>query len=324
MAYIDYYQTLGVEKTASAADIKKAYRKLAKKYHPDLHPNDAAAKRKFQEINEANEVLGDADKRKKYDEYGANWKQSEQYEQARQQQQRQYSGQQGGGGYSSYGGDFGGFGGGGFGGFSDFGDFGESGYSSFFENLFGGSGRRSSSSGFGGSSRRAAKGQDYTGEVHLSLRDAAVAQQQMIDVNGTKLRITVPAGIADGQKIKLPGKGGASMQGGQAGDLYITFVIAPDPIFTRTGNDLLVNANLDLYTAVLGGELLIDTLQGKVKMQVPAGTQPDSKARLKGKGFPVYKKEGQFGNLIVTYNVQVPKRLSERQKQLFQELQKIK
>lgn len=300
MAYIDYYQTLGLNKTASPDEIKKAYRKLARKWHPDLNPNDEAAHQKFQEINEANEVLSDPEKRKQYDEYGANWKQAEQYEQARQQ----YGGQ---GGNATGGYDFGGFEG-----FA--GATGESGYSDFFENLFGSAAR-----GRGRSAQY--KGSDYSGEVHLSLRDAAQTHKQTIEVNAKKLRITVPAGVANEQQIKLKGQGGPGMNGGPSGDLYITFIIQPDPVFKRLGNDLYVDATIDLYTAVLGGELMIDTLDGKVKMKVAPGTQPGSKARLKGKGFPVYKQESQYGDLFVTYQVQIPTHLSDKQKDLFRELQ---
>lgn len=304
MAYIDYYKTLGISKTASTDDVKKAYRKLARKYHPDLNPNDKSAHQKFQELNEANEVLSDPEKRKKYDEYGENWKHADQFEQARQQQGGGFGG---GGSYSAQ--DFGDFGG--------FSGFGGGGYSDFFENLFGGAGRRSGRTS-------AFKGQDYSGEVHLSFREAAQTHKQTIEVNGKKLRITVPAGVSNEQQIKLKGQGGPGSNGAPAGDLYITFIVQSDPVFKRNGNDLYVNADVDVYTAVLGGELLIDTLDGKVKMKVKPGTQPGSKARLKEKGFPVYKKEGQFGDLIVTYNVQVPTNLTEKQKKLFEELKQTK
>jgi len=304
VAYIDYYQTLGLSKNATTDDIKKAYRKLARKYHPDLNPNDESAHKKFQEINEANEVLSDPEKRKKYDEYGANWKQAEQYEQNRGQQ---------GGGYSYQ--DFGGGNFGGFGGFSS----GESGYSDFFENLFGGRGGRGTRSS-GGS--RGYRGQDYQTELHLNLKDAAKTHQQTLDVNGKKLRITVPAGVENGQQIKLKGQGGPGQNSGPAGDLYITFIIAPDPVFKRIGNDLHITIQIDLYTAVLGGELMIDTLDGKVKLSIKAGTQSNSKVRLKEKGFPIYKKEGQSGSLIVTFNVLIPNHLTKKQKELFLELQK--
>ncbi|GHT42890.1 molecular chaperone DnaJ [Bacteroidia bacterium] len=304
MAYIDYYKTLGLSKTASTDDVKKAYRKLARKYHPDLNPNDKSAHQKFQELNEANEVLSDPEKRKKYDEYGENWKHADQFEQARRQQGGGFGG---GGSYSAQ--DFGDFGG--------FSGFGGGGYSDFFENLFGGAGRRSGRAS-------AFKGQDYSGEVHLSFREAAQTHKQTIEVNGKKLRITVPAGVSNEQQIKLKGQGGPGSNGAPAGDLYITFIVQADPVFKRNGNDLYVNAGVDVYTAVLGGELLIDTLDGQVKMKVKPGTQPGSKARLKEKGFPIYKKEGRFGDLIVTYNVQVPTNLTEKQTKLFEELKQTK
>ena len=274
MAYVDYYKILGISKEASAEEVKQAYRKLARKYHPDVNPNDASAQRKFQEINEANEVLSDPEKRKKYDEYGENWKHAEQFE-----------------GKPN----------------SDF---------DFFENLFrGGEAWKSRSSPY--------RGQDYAGEVHLSLREAAQTHPQTIEVNGKKLRITVPAGVANEQQIKLKGQGGKGSNGAPDGDLYLTFVIHPDPVFKRDGDDLYIDVEVDLYTAVLGGELIVDTLDGKVKLKVQAGVQSASQVRLKGKGFPVYKQDGQFGDLIVTYHVEIPTRLTEKQKSLFQELQQL-
>ncbi|MDL2223548.1 DnaJ domain-containing protein [Bacteroidales bacterium OttesenSCG-928-M11] len=305
MAYIDYYKVLGVERNATADGIKKAYRKLARKWHPDLNPNDDAAHKKFQEINEANEVLSDPEKRKKYDQYGENWKNAEAYENAGAS--GGFGGRGGQSAYQSYGGNF------------DFEDFGATGYSDFFENLFG-RGRKSNSQ----RTASAFKGQDYHGEVHLSLRDAAATHKQTIEINGKKLRITIPAGVANEQQIKLKNQGGSGMNGGPNGDLYITFIVHPDPVFKRNGNDLYIRETIDLYTAVLGGEVTIETLDGKVKMTVKPGTQPESKARLKGKGFPVYKKEGHFGDLFVTYNVVIPTHLSERQEELFRELQQIK
>ena len=302
MAYIDYYNVLEISKTASQDDIKKAYRKLARKYHPDLNPQDSAAHRKFQEINEANEVLSDPEKRKKYDEYGENWKHADEFEQARQQQQ---------------GGGFGGGDGFTYQNFGGFGDFGGGGYSDFFETLFGNAGKKSGRTS-------AFKGQDYSGEVHLTLQQAAKTHQQTIEVNNKTLRIMVPAGIANEQQIKLKGQGGSGTEGAPSGDLYLTFIIQPDPVFKRKDNDLFMDVTMDLYTATLGGELLINTMDGQVKMKVKPGTQPGSKARLKGKGFPVYKKDGEFGDLIVTYHVQIPTNLTEKQKQLFQELQHIK
>jgi len=298
MAFIDYYKILGVDKKASEADIKKAYRKLARKYHPDINPNDKEANTKFQQVNEANEVLSDPEKRKKYDEYGENWKHADQYEQAKSQ------------------GGFGGFSGGSRqqgGGFS--GDFGDEHFSDFFESLFG---QRSG----GGGSKRKYRGQDFNAELHLSLRDAYKTHQQTLTVNGKQVRITIPAGIANGQVIKLKGHGAPGANGGPNGDLYITFVIAEDPVFKRLDNDLYTTVEIDLYTAVLGGEVMIDTLDAKVKLKVKPETQNGTKVRLKSKGFPVYKKDGEFGDLIITYNVKIPTNLTEKQKELFRELSK--
>lgn len=310
MAYIDYYKVLGVKKDASQDDIKKAYKKLARKHHPDLNPDNSEAHKKFQEINEANEVLSDPEKRKKYDQYGEQWKHADEFEKQKQQY-GQYSGSGGFGGAGDFGG-FGGFGdGGSYSSFTGDGDF-----SDFFESMFGsrrGSGR--SSQGY--------RGQDYTAELHLSLADATTTHKQVITVNGKNLRITVPAGVADGQTIKLKGQGGPGANGGPAGDLYITFMIAEDPRYKRVGNDIYINASIDLYTAILGGEQVIETMDGKVKLKVPAGTQNNTKVRLKGKGFPVYKKEGQNGDLIITYTVDIPTNLTEKQKDLLREIEKL-
>ena len=300
MAYIDYYQILGVTKNASQDDIKKAYKKLARKYHPDLNPNDPDAQRKFQEINEANEVLSDPEKRKKYDQYGENWKHADEFD-AQKQQYGSHFGQNfshDGTTYTSW---------------STSGD--TEGFSDFFESLFGSRGKRKRSYGY--------RGQDYTAELHLTLQEAYETHKQILTVNGKNLRITVPAGVANGQTIKLAGQGGEGMNGGPAGDLYITFVIEEDARFRREGDDLYVTAPLNLYTAILGGETIIDTMSGKVKLKVPAGTQNNTKVRLKGKGFPVYKQEGSFGDLIVTYSIDIPTHLSEEQKELFRKIQSL-
>jgi curved DNA-binding protein len=303
MDFVDYYKTLGVAKNASTEDIKKAYRKLARKYHPDVNPNDKEANKKFQQINEANEVLSDAEKRKKYDQYGENWKHADQYEQQRQQQR-----QQGQGGFGGFG-DFGG---------GDYtyssGD--EGGFSDFFESLFGGTrgGRRSQAK---------YRGQDYNAELNLSLTDASTTHKQTITINGKNVRITIPAGVENGQQIKLKGYGSPGANGGPNGDLIITFVIKNDTNLKREGNNLYKDEDLDLYTAVLGGEKTIDTLSGKIKLKVTAETQNGTKVRLKGQGFPVYKKEGQFGDLYVTWNIKLPTNLTEKQKELFTELSKL-
>lgn len=305
MAYIDYYKILGVAKNASADDIKKAYRKLARKLHPDLNPNDKEAHRKFQELNEANEVLSDPEKRAKYDKYGENWKHGEEYEKAQQQyqqQQRQWSSRQGGQTFYTEG------------------DFTDSDFSDFFHSMFG--------SGFtqrqGSRTQRKYKGGDYHAELHLSLRQAMQTHKQELSIDGKNIRITVPAGVADGQKIKLGGYGQPGINGGPNGDLYITFVIQEDPVFKRLGDDLYTEATVDVYTAVLGGEVSVNTLDGEVKMNVKPGAQPNAKLRLKGKGFPVYKKDGQFGDLYVTLQVRVPEHLSDKEKSLFTELANLR
>jgi curved DNA-binding protein len=292
MEFIDYYKILEVDKTATEADIKKAYRKLARKYHPDLNPNEAAAKKKFQQINEANEVLSDLEKRKKYDQYGKDWKQGEAYEQARQQQSYQGSGRAG-----SFGGE---------------GDF-----SDFFESMFGGSSR---GGGFQGSRGGRYKGADLNAELRLDLRDVFKSKQQTLTVNGRAIRMTIPAGVENGQTIRIKGHGAAGANGGPTGDLYLTFQIANNSPFRREGNDLHTRHALNLYTAVLGGETTVDTFDGKVKLKVPAGTQGATKVKLKGKGFPLYRQEGLFGDLYVTYTVQVPMNLSAAEKALFEQL----
>ncbi len=290
MEFIDYYKALGLEKNATEGEIKKAYRKLARKLHPDLNPDDKEAHKKFQVINEANEILSDPEKRKKYDLYGKDWQHAEQFEQQAHSQGGQYSGGQP---FSN----------------EDDGQFTE-----FFRSMFGGE----------GSTRKSKyRGRDYKAEIILSLMDAMETHQQTLTVNNKNIRITIPAGIANDQVIKLKGHGAPGENGGPNGDLYITFIIAPDNNFKRLGNDLFTKATIDLYTAVLGGETTIDTMKGKVKLKVNPGTQYGTKIRLKGKGFPVYKKEGEAGDLYVTYDIQLPVNLTEEQKLLFTELSKL-
>lgn len=295
MDFVDYYKILGIDKTATAKDIKSAYRKMARKYHPDLNPNDKDANRKFQQINEANEVLSDPEKRKKYDQYGKDWQHGEEYEKAKQYQQQSTGSRR-----SSYNGA------------EPEGDF-----SGFFESMFGGT------AGAGSSRQPKYRGADFNAELHLDLLDAFKTHKQTLTVNGKNIRITIPAGIENGQTIKIPGHGGAGVNGGPNGDLYITFSVANHPGIRRLGDNLYSTADLDLYTAVLGGEITLETLTGKVKLTVKPETQNGSKIKLKGKGFPVYKDEGKFGDLYVTYNVKIPTDLTAKQKALFTELAKL-
>lgn len=293
MAFIDYYKTLGVQKNATQDEIKKAYRKLARKYHPDLNPNDKEAEKKFKEINEANEVLSDEENRKKYDKYGKDWKHAEEFEKARQQQQSQrgYQGRSAGG-YT------------------------ESDYSDFFESMFGGGRSRGGNVQF--------KGQDYNAELQLDLKDVYETHKRVLTVNGKNIRITIPAGVSDGQTIKIKGHGGQGINGGPNGDLIITFSITNNTLFKRDKDNLYTTADIDLYTALLGGDIILDTFDGKVKMNVKPETQNGTKVKLKGKGFPMYKKEGVYGDLYVTYNVELPTKLTDKEKELFNELAKLR
>ena len=302
MDYIDYYKALEITQSATDTEIKKAYRKLARKYHPDLNPNDKEAEKKFKEINEANEVLSNPENRKKYDKYGKDWKHADEFEKAGYNpNQQQYSGQQQGNQ------DFSGFGGG---------NFSESDFSDFFNSMYG-SGRSSRS-------QSKYRGQDFNAELQLDLASAYTTHKQNLTVNGKNIRITIPAGVENGQVIKIPGHGGPGANGGPNGDLYITFLIENNSDFKREGNNLYTHVDLDLYTAILGGETYVNTFDGKVKIKVPAETQTGTKVKLKGKGFPVYKKENQFGDLFITYRLKIPSKLSEKEKDLFQELSKIR
>lgn len=302
MDFIDYYQTLGIDRHATDADIKKAYRKLARKYHPDVNPGDKEAEQKFKEVNEANEVLSNAEKRKQYDKYGKDWKHAEQFEKAGAGTGQGYTYRQRG--------DSGGFGE----------DFSGSDYSDFFESMFG-----RSAGGFrqGGRSVKY-RGQDFHAELALDLRDAYKTHQQVLTVNGEKIRLTIAAGIADGQTIKIKGKGGPGANGGPNGDLYIKFNIRNETGFHREGDQLFANVEIDLYTAILGGEVVAETLDGKVKLKIPPETQAGTKVRLKGKGFPVYKKEGEFGDLILTYTIKNPSNLTAEEKKLFEQLKTLR
>ncbi|WP_347925577.1 J domain-containing protein [Pontimicrobium sp. SW4] len=292
MAFIDYYKILEVSKNASEKDIKKAYRKLARKYHPDLNPNDKVAEKKFKEINEANEVLSNPENRKKYDQYGEHWQNAEAYEKAKQQQQysQQYSTQ----GHS------------------------EQDFSDFFESMFGG--RASRTQG------RQAKfrGQDFNAELQLDLKDVYTTHKRTLTVSNKNIRITIPAGVENGQVIKIKGHGGKGINGGPNGDLYIQFSIVNSTQFKRDGDNLYTSIDLDLYKALLGGEITVNTFDGKVKLTVKPETQNGTKVKLKGKGFPVYKKQGQFGDLYVTYNIKTPTNLSAKEKELFTELAKLR
>lgn len=296
MTFVDYYKVLGISKTATDKEVKQAYRKLARKHHPDLNPNDKNAQQKFQEINEANEVLSDIENRKKYDKYGKDWKHGEELEKANQQQQarRNANSQNKQESYSEH----------------DFSD--------YFQSMFGGAGRSSRQES------RAFKGQDFNAELHLELKDVYEAQQQILTVNDAKIRLTIPAGVENGQTIKITGKGAKGKNGGPNGDLFITFSIQNHTQFKRDGNHLYSTVDLDVYTALLGGEVTIDTFSGKVKLKIAPETPNDTKVKLKGKGFPIYKKEGQFGDFIVKFRLKIPQNLTAKEKELIGELKNLR
>lgn len=301
MEFIDYYKILELKKDATESDIKQSYRKLARKFHPDLNPNDNDAKAKFQQINEANEVLSDPEKRKKYDQFGHDWKQREEanrYQKERAGQHQQNHGTRQGQGFS--------------------GNFSENDFSDFFESMFG--------AGAGRQSRSQAKfrGQDISAELHLDLKDVYKTDKRTLTVNGKNIRITIPAGVENGQTIKILAHGGEGANGGPPGDLYITFVITNSTKFKRIGNDLHITVDLDLYTAVLGGDYMIDTFDRKVKLTIKPETQNNARVKLTGKGFPIYKREGEFGDLFVTWLIKIPTNLSVKEKELFVELSKNK
>lgn len=313
MNFIDYYQVLGINKTATSEEIRKAFRKLARKYHPDVNPGNKESEKKFKEINEANTVLSDPEKRKKYDTYGKDWENAEAFNQARQRPQ--------GNGRTGFGNP------GGRGGrvtvngeevdpeyFSDF-------FQSMFfdqDDLFGGS-----SINNGRTARSASpKGVDYKSVLKLRLEDVMTEESHVLEVNGKKIRIKIPAGVENGQTIRVKGQGGVAPNGKNVGDLFLEFEILPNAHFVRQGQDLYANHVLDLYTAVLGGDVDIKTLTGEVKVRVKPGTQPGTKIRLKGKGLPVYK-SAQVGDLIVTYEINIPQNLGPTQVDLFKKLKEI-
>ncbi len=294
MTFIDYYKVLGIDKKATEKEIKKAYRKLARKYHPDLNPDDKVAEKKFKEINEANEVLSHPENRKKFDKYGKDWEHAEQFEKAQQQQQYHRAAHQG---HSS--------------------NYSEADFSDFFSSMFGG--------GFEGA-RGAAKfrGQDFNAELHLDLKDVYQTHKRTLTVNEKNIRLTIPAGVRNGQIIKIKGHGGKGVNGGPNGDLNIKFSIANHTSFKRDKDNLYTVIDLDLYKAILGGEINVSTFTGKVKLKVKPETKNGTKVKLKGKGFPVYKKEGQFGDLFVTYQLNAPTDLTDKEKKLFEELAKLR
>jgi len=306
MEFKDYYKILGVERNASADEIKKAYRKLAIKFHPDKNAGNKEAEEKFKGINEANEVLSDPEKRKKYDELGSNYKNYQQGGgRAEDFDWSKWQGQQGGrGGYQTY---------------SSEGEdmFGGGDFSDFFESVFGGSGFRQSST------KRPRKGGDYRADTNITLEEAYNGTNRRLNVNGSVLQINIKPGVKDGQTLRLKDKGAPGASGGPAGDIYITLHIEENPRYRRDGNDLYCDAPVDLYTAVLGGKQVIQTLKGEIRIEIPKETENGKVLRLKGMGMPVFGKTGEYGDLYAKINVTTPKNLSPKEIDLFKELSAI-
>lgn len=317
MEYKDYYKILGVDKKASQDEIKKAFRKLAVKYHPDKNQGDKEAEAMFKQVNEANEVLSDPEKRKQYDLLGENWNK---YQHAGAQPGgnpfQGFNGFGGGGGSYHYEGDLNDFfaGAGGAAGNSG------SGFSDFFEAFFGGP--RSGGTKKKGKGNSRLKGHDLETEMEISLEEAATGATRLIQLEDEKLRITSKPGAYDGQRLRIKGKGGKGADSSSHGDLFVRIKVRPNYSFTRRGDDLYREQYIDLYTAILGGETIVDTLTGKIKLNVTAGTQSGKQLRVKGKGMPVYG-TNNFGDLYVELKVKIPEQLNEEQKQLFEKLKSI-
>ncbi|MDO5341263.1 MAG: J domain-containing protein [Bacteroidia bacterium] len=300
MEYKDYYKVLGVGRSATQDEIKKAFRKLAVKYHPDKNPGDKAAEEKFKEITEAYEVLGKEDSRKKYDELGANWKQ---YENA---------GFGGRGGFQGFGGQ----------------GFGASGFSDFFDMFFGGQGGRGGFNfgnigGFGnfGGRRgrsRAMKGQDMSASLNLTLREAYFGSQRLINIGSQTIKVSIKPGVKDGQTLRVKGKGNPGVNGGENGDLLMKINIAKDNEYQRDDDDLIKNINVDVYTAILGGKIPVETMKGTVNVPIKPQTQNNSVLRLKGLGMPHYGQEGE-GVLLLKVQLSLPKKFSEKELELIRQ-----
>ncbi|NLS78216.1 MAG: DnaJ domain-containing protein [Chloroflexi bacterium] len=319
MDYKDYYKILGVDRNAPEKDIKKAYRSLARKYHPDVNPGDKAAEERFKEINEAYEVLADSAKRKKYDEFGSSW-----------QQYQRAGGDPGGFDWSQWAGRaqpggqrvhteyvdindiLGGLGGRGRG---------NGGFSDFFEALFGGAAGRG---GNWQAQAQPARGQDFEQVVEITLEEAMRGTTRLLQADGRRLEVKIPAGVDTGSRIRMAGEGAEGMGRGPKGDLYLRVQVQPHPRFQREGDDLRTSVPVDLYTAVLGGEVRVPTLTGNIMLKVPPETQNGRVFRLKGQGMPRLKSPDERGDLLATVEVTLPSNLSGKEKELFQDLAQLR
>jgi len=314
MEYKDYYKTLGVDKNADEKEIKKAYRRLARQYHPDMNPGDKAAEARFKEINEAHEVLSDAEKRRKYDELGQNY-----------QRWQQTGGQGGGFDWGQY------YAGGAPAGargnvrveYDNINDLfgGEQGFSDFFQAIFGGMPAGAAGPGQRAGARRAAQAatpRDYEHEVEITLEEAFRSTQRLLDVDGRRLEVKIPAGVKTGSRVRVAGEGPGGMAGGPRGDIYLLVKVLPDANFERRGDDLYTEIAVDLFQALLGGEVRVPTFEGAVALKIKPGTQSGRTIRLAGQGMPKLRGNGR-GDLYAKVRVMLPEKLSEREEALVRE-----
>ncbi|MDX1520945.1 MAG: DnaJ C-terminal domain-containing protein [Anaerolineae bacterium] len=303
MEYQDYYSVLGVDKNASSDEIKKAYRKLARKYHPDVNPGDKQAEDRFKKINEASEVLTDPEKRAKYDQLGSRWQAYQQHG--------------GAGGF-----DWSEWVSGTEGGYVDLNDIlnrsGRSsggGFSDFFEAIFGDMGQARSVP---------RQGQDYNQQVEIELEEAFRGTSRILRIGGRRIEVKIPKGAKTGTKVRVRGEGGPGQNGGPKGDLYLEIVVKPHENFEQVGDNLYTELPVDLYTAILGGEAIVPTFKGKVKLKIPPETQSGRTFRLKGQGMPSLKQPDERGDLYAKVMVQLPQDLTDEEIELFEELADIR
>jgi curved DNA-binding protein len=309
MEYQDYYKVLGVERNSTTKDIRKAYRRLARQYHPDVNPGNKEAEEKFKQINEAYEVLSDDDKRKKYDQLGSSYQ---------QWQQRggpssgfdwsQWASGQPGDGYRVE--------------FSDA-DMGDDAFSEFFRNIFGG--------GFGGQTRTQQRmpktpirGQDLEVTAQITLEEAYRGTTRAVQLGQRQMSVKIPAGAQEGTRVRLSGQGERGYAGGQPGDVYVIVSLIEHPVFRREGEDLHTDLKVPLYTAVLGGTVDANTLSGPVSLRIQSGTQSGKTIRLKGKGMPHLRQPSTFGDLYAHILIQIPTDLSDQERTLFEELRNLR
>jgi curved DNA-binding protein len=310
----DYYEALGVPKTATAEEIRSAFRKLARKYHPDVAKDKKAAEEKFKEINEAYEVLGDPEKRKKYDQLGADWNRPGGFQPPPDWQGQ---GQQPGGGFYQWGGDGGGV---------QF-EFDGTGFSDFFEAFFGGGRGRSAFGGFGGRRATAERGADVEADIMVTLEEALHGSTRTVSLRRAgsdkveNYQVKIPRGVHEGQRIRLRGQGEAGVRGGKSGDLFLRVRLAKHPDFAVEGSDLIHEVRIEPWCAVLGSELLVPTLEGKVRLKIPPGTQGGQRFRLRERGLPGVS--GKRGDLYVEVQINIPKKVTEGERQVWSELAKL-